>query len=99
MTEYLSSGAWWLMKVIPAQQPRRHRLPAARARQTHRSIHQTPQGQTMNKLLCLFAALALTGCAHVGTGYCHPRPDGSKICKLIVDRSQDLPKTFLLTLR
>jgi hypothetical protein len=53
----------------------------------------------MNKLLCLFAALALTGCATVGTGYCDPRPDGSKICKLVVDRSQDLPKTLLLTLR
>jgi hypothetical protein len=53
----------------------------------------------MNKLPCLFAALALTGCATVGTGYCDPRPDGSKVCKLVVDRSQDLPKTLLLTLR
>ena len=53
----------------------------------------------MKKLLCLFAALALTGCAHVGTGYCEPRPDGSKVCQLIVDRSQGLPQTMLLTLR
>jgi|GEM_PF-4383040 len=50
-------------------------------------------------IVALTAALALTGCAHVGTGYCEPQPDGSKVCKLVVDKCHELPKTMVLDLR